>query len=92
MIMIMIKILHQITIGVKMIRTLKRKKVKNKINMTVKQIIMIMINLENKTLIKNMTKEIVKSEMVIEKMAYKKEIVINKKRSLIQIQILDYIM
>lgn len=88
----MIKILHQITIGVKMIRTLKRKKVKNKINMTVKQIIMIMINLENKTLIKNMTKEIVKSEMVIEKMAYKKEIVINKKRSLIQIQILDYIM
>ena len=75
-----------------MIRTLKRKKVKNKINMTVKQIIMIMINLENKTLIKNMTKEIVKSEMVIEKMAYKKEIVINKKRSLIQIQILDYIM
>ena len=92
MIMIMIKILHQITIGVKMIRTLKRKKVKNKINMTVKQIIMIMINLENKTLIKNMTKEIVKSEMVIEKMAYKKEIVINKKRSLTQIQILDYIM
>lgn len=88
----MIKILHQITIGVKMIRTLKRKKVKNKINMTVKQIIMIMINLENKTLIKNMTKEIVKSEMVIEKMAYKKEIVINKKRSLTQIQILDYIM
>lgn len=75
-----------------MIRTLKRKKVKNKINMTVKQIIMIMINLENKTLIKNMTKEIVKSEMVIEKMAYKKEIVINKKRSLTQIQILDYIM
>ena len=75
-----------------MIRTLKRKKVKNKINMTVKQIIMIMINLENKTLIKNMTKEIVKSEMVIEKMAYKKKIVINKKRSLIQIQILDYIM
>lgn len=73
-------------------RTLKRKKVKNKINMTVKQIIMIMINLENKTLIKNMIKEIDKNEMVIEKMANKKGIVINKKRSQTQIQILENIM
>jgi|CryBogDrversion2_5_1035270.scaffolds.fasta_scaffold31734_1 hypothetical protein len=60
--------------------------------MTVKPIIMILINIVNKTLIKNMIKEIVIIEGVKGKMGYKKGIVINKKRNLTQIQILGCIM
>jgi hypothetical protein len=90
--MIKIKMLNQMIIGDKMNRMLKKKKVMIKIEMTVKPIIMIMINLINKTLIKNMTEEIVKIEGVKEKMGYKKGIVINKKPNLIQIQILGCIM
>ena len=90
--MIKIKMLNQMIIGDKMNRMLKKKKVMIKIEMTVKPIIMILINLVNKTLIKNMIKVIVIIEEGKGKMGYKKGIVINKKPNLTQIQILGCIM
>lgn len=87
-----IKMRIQIINGVKMNKILKKIKTKIKTINSVKPIIMIMINLKNKTNLKNMTVEIDKNEEDIEKRVYKKGIVINKKRSLILIQILDNFM